>query len=143
MPRRADAARRSGCPISVALELLGDPWSLLIVRDLIFKGMTSFLDFLNAGEGIASNILTDRLARLIEAGILEKYRAKDRRRFVYRLTAKGIALAPVLVELVLWSDAHEETHAPRRTIKAMRDNRAEFLRQVRTKWKAERSHPPR
>lgn len=142
MPRRVDSARRSGCPISIALELLGDPWSLLIVRDLMFKGMTSFLDFLNAGEGIASNILTDRLARLVDAGMLEKHRAKDRRRFVYRLTAKGIALAPVLVELILWSDAHEETDAPRQTIKAMRENRAEFLRRVRIKWKTERSHRP-
>lgn len=142
MPRRVGSARRSGCPISIALELLGDPWSLLIVRDLMFKGMTSFLDFLNAGEGIASNILTDRLARLGDAGMLEKHRAKDRRRFVYRLTAKGIALAPVLVELILWSDAHEETDAPRQTIKAMRENRAEFLRRVRIKWKTERSHGP-
>ena len=50
---------RSGCPISIALELLGDPWSLLIVRDLMFKGLHSFGDFLGAGEGIASNILTD------------------------------------------------------------------------------------
>jgi len=138
VPRRVDAARRSGCPISIALELLGDPWSLLIVRDLMFNGRSSFLDFLNAGEGIASNILTDRLARLLDAGILIKRRAKDRRRFVYRLTAKGIALAPVLVELVLWSDAHEETDAPRQTIKAMRGNRAKFLQQVRSKWKTER-----
>jgi DNA-binding HxlR family transcriptional regulator len=132
------SARRSGCPISIALELLGDPWSLLVVRDLMFKGLYSFGDFLGAGEGIASNILTDRLARLERAGILRKRRdALDRRRFVYRLTAKGVALAPVLVELVLWSDAHEETDAPRETIKAMREHRAEFLREVRARWEAE------
>jgi len=107
----------------------------------MFNGRSSFLDFLNAGEGIASNILTDRLARLLDAGILIKRRAKDRRRFIYRLTAKGIALAPVLVELVLWSDSHEKTDAPRQTIKAMRRNRAEFLQQVRTKWRTERSDP--
>lgn len=138
MPRRAVSARRSGCPISIALELLGDPWSLLIVRDLMFKGLNSFGDFLGAGEGIASNILTDRLARLVHAGILRKQRgALDRRRFVYRLTAKGLALAPVLIELVLWSDAHEETDAPREMIKAMREHRAEFLREIRARWKAE------
>jgi DNA-binding HxlR family transcriptional regulator len=132
------SARRSGCPISIALELLGDPWSLLIVRDLMFKGLNSFGDFLGAGEGIASNILTDRLARLVHAGILRKQRgALDRRRFVYRLTAKGLALAPVLIELVLWSDAHEETDAPREMIKAMREHRAEFLREIRARWKAE------
>jgi DNA-binding HxlR family transcriptional regulator len=138
VPRRAASARRSGCPISIALELLGDPWSLLIVRDLMFKGLNSFGDFLGAGEGIASNILADRLARLEHADIVRKQRdGLDRRRFVYRLTAKGIALAPVLVELVLWSDAHEETDAPPETITAMRQHRAEFLREVRAQWKAD------
>lgn len=138
------SARRSACPISLALELLGDPWSLLIVRDLMFKGLNSFGDFVGAGEGIASNILTDRLARLEHAGIVRKQRdGLDRRRFVYRLTAKGIALAPVLVELVLWSDAHEETDAPRATIKAMRAHRDKFLRQVRAQWRAEGRHRSR
>jgi DNA-binding HxlR family transcriptional regulator len=139
---------RSGCPISLALELLGDPWSLLVVRDLMFKGLNSFGDFLGAGEGIASNILADRLARLERAGIVLKRRDPlDRRRFVYRLTTKGIGLAPTLVELVLWSDAHEETDAPRETIKAMCEHRAKFLREVRAKWKADegrcRSSSPR
>lgn len=137
MPRRVAREQRSGCPISIALELLGDPWSLLIVRDLMFKGLNRFGDFLDAGEGIASNILADRLDRLERAGILRKRRdALDRRRFVYRLTEKGIALAPVLVELVLWSDAHGETDAPPETIEAMRHHRAEFLSDVRARWKA-------
>lgn len=137
MPRVSTSAPRSGCPISIALELLGDSWSLLIVRDLMFKGLNTFGDFLDGGERIASNILSDRLARLEAGGIVTK-RADDadRRRFVYRLTAKGIALAPVLLELVLWSAEHERTDAPRATIRRMRDDREGFLREVRTEWKA-------
>jgi DNA-binding HxlR family transcriptional regulator len=96
--------RRSGCPISIALELLGDAWSLLIVRDLMFKDRRTYNDFLTGGEGIASNVLADRLRKLEAANIIEKRRdPEDARRFLYRLSPKGIELAPVLVELVIWS----------------------------------------
>lgn len=137
MPGRFSGKQRSQCPISVALEMLGDAWSLLIVRDLMFRGRRTFNDFLNGGEGIASNILADRLARLEESGILTKRRDKDdARRFVYRLTAKGIDLAPVLVELVQWSARHEETDAPPHVLRAMRRDRDRFLAQVRAAWAA-------
>ena len=120
--------RRSGCPISIALETLGDSWSLLIVRDLMFKGHKTFNEFLRAGEGIASNILADRLARLESTGIVEK-RADpdDGRRLLYRLTRKGIGLAPMLIELVLWSARHEETDAPDAVLREMRTHRKRFL----------------
>lgn len=117
--------------------MLGDAWSLLIVRDLMFRGRQTFNDFLNGGEGIASNILTDRLARLEESGILTKRRDKeDARRFVYRLTAKGMDLAPALVELVLWSARYEKTDAPPHVLRAMRRDRDRFLAQVRAAWTA-------
>jgi DNA-binding HxlR family transcriptional regulator len=137
MPRTSSLRPRSGCPISIALELFGDPWSLLIVRDLMFKGIDTFGGFLQGGEGIASNILSDRLERLEQTGILTKARDRtDGRRFVYRLTEKGIALAPMMVELVLWSAEHEHTEAPASTIASMRGQRARFLRQVRAQWEA-------
>ena len=89
--------RRSGCPISIALETLGDAWSLLIVRDLMFKERRNYNEFLQGGEGIASNILADRLRKLEAAGIVEKQRdAADARRFSYRLTAKGRELLATL-----------------------------------------------
>lgn len=89
MPRRA-AAPRSACPISLALELLGDPWTLLVVRDLMFRGRHTFADLLAGGEGIASNILTDRLVRLERAGMVTKSASPtDARRYDYRLTEKG------------------------------------------------------
>ena len=124
--------RRSDCPISIALELLGDPWSLLIIRDLTFKGRGTFSEFQNAEEGIATNILSERLARLEGGGIITRHRdAEDGRRVVYRLTDKGLDLAPVLVELVLWSARHEDTDAPPAIVRAMRRDREGFLRELR------------
>lgn len=134
-PRRQP---RSGCPISMALELLGDAWSLLIVRDLMFKDRRTYNDFLESGEGIASNVLADRLRKLQAANIIEKRRDQvDARRFVYRLTAKGIDLAPVLVELVIWSARHAQTDAPAAVVRSMRNDRAVFLADVRRRWRAE------
>lgn len=132
----ASRDRRSGCPISIALELLGDAWSLLIVRDLMFKERRTYNDFLNGGEGIASNILADRLRKLEAANIIEKRRdPEDARRFLYRLSAKGIDLAPVLVELVLWSARHERTDAPPAVVRSMRTDREAFIAGVRQKWR--------
>ncbi|MBL8347617.1 MAG: helix-turn-helix transcriptional regulator [Rubrivivax sp.] len=135
-PPAASRHRRSGCPISIALELLGDAWSLLIVRDLMFKERRTYNDFLNGGEGIASNILADRLRKLEDANIIEKRRdPEDARRFLYRLSAKGIDLAPVLVELVLWSARHERTDAPPAVVRGMRADRESFIAGVRKQWR--------
>ena len=130
---------RSGCPISIALEMLGDAWSLLIVRDLMFKDKQTYNEFLQGGEGIASNILADRLRKLEAAGIVDK-RAdpSDARRFIYRLSAKGIDLAPVLVELILWSARHETTDAPAPVLRAMRGDREAFIAQVRQRLRSGR-----
>lgn len=128
--------RRSGCPISIALEMLGDAWSLLIVRDLVFKERRTYNEFLQGGEGIASNILADRLRKLEDAGIVEKRRdPSDARRFVYRLSAKGIDLAPVMVELVIWSARHEKTDAPAAVLRAMRADRVAFVAGIRKRWR--------
>jgi DNA-binding HxlR family transcriptional regulator len=138
MPRRSSPKRRSACPISIALEVLGDPWSLLIVRDLMFKDKHTFGEFQQAGEGIATNILSDRLARLERAGIVTRRPSPDDgRRFTYRLTAKGLDLAPMLIELVLWSARYERTDAPPATLRAMRLHRAQVLADLRAQWKRE------
>lgn len=130
--------RRSNCPINIALEMLGDSWSLLIVRDLLFTGATRFNDFLGAEEKIATNILSARLLRLECAGIIEKRRdPDDARRHIYRLTEKGMDLAPVLVELILWSSQHEETAAPAAVVRAMRADRAGFIENLRSRWQTE------
>jgi DNA-binding HxlR family transcriptional regulator len=134
-PRRA--GRRSGCPVSIALETFGDRWSLLVIRDLMVRGGSTFSDFLASGEGIASNVLAERLQRLRRAGIVDAERcANDGRKVSYRLTAKGIDLAPVLLELLIWSARHERTSAPCGFVAEVEARRAEFLAEVRRRWAA-------
>ena len=100
--------RRSGCPVSCSLDLLGDKWSLLIVRDMVMMRKRYFKEFLASDEGIATNILTDRLKRLEDSGIISKQQDPENgRQIVYTLTEKGIALIPVLVELACWGTIYE------------------------------------
>ena len=97
-------AHRSGCPINLTLEVLGDKWSLLIIRDIMFGNRRHFRELLTQSqEGIASNILADRLKRLLEEGVLSK--ADDpshKQKAVYSLTEKGIELLPVLAQMGVW-----------------------------------------
>jgi DNA-binding HxlR family transcriptional regulator len=130
--------RRSGCPISLSLEIFGDRWSLLIVRDLMFKGRKRFADFAAAEEHIASNVLTDRLGRLECAGIVTRTPdPADARKIVYRLTRKGMELAPMLIEMVLWAARYAETDAPRAQVRAMTADRDVFLAALWKTWEAE------
>lgn len=131
MKQKPEISRRSDCPISIALELLGDTWSLLVVRDLMFKGGKTYNDFLNAGEGIATNILADRLQRLENGGIIEKNRdPNDARKFIYRLTDKGLGLAPMLLELILWSASFEQTATPAAFVRHIKRDRAGLLAEI-------------
>ncbi len=134
MKKRVMAERRSACPLNATLEVLGDRWSLLIVRDLLFKGRTTYKDFLAGGERIATNVLADRLRRLEAEGVVEKGRDRaDARRLVYRLAAKGLALAPVLVEMIVWGARHYQTAAPPATIREMTQHRERFLADIRSR----------
>jgi DNA-binding HxlR family transcriptional regulator len=128
-------ARRSGCPVSLSLDLLGDRWSLLIVRDLMVRGYRTFREFQRSGEGIASNILAERLHRLEAGGIVLREPAQDGRSTHYRLTEKGIALAPVLLELLLWGGRHEDSDAPCAVIEQMEQNRTAVLAEAYRRWK--------
>jgi DNA-binding HxlR family transcriptional regulator len=97
------APLRSRCPIASTLDLLGDKWTLLVVRDLLFFDQHRFAEFLDAGEGISTNVLAERLARLEAAGVVERRRYRERPpRDEYHLTAKGRELRPLLLELVRW-----------------------------------------
>jgi DNA-binding HxlR family transcriptional regulator len=100
--------QRSGCPINLALEVLGDKWSLLVLRDIVFADRRYFRQLLtNSDEGIASNILADRLKRLVESGVLSKAGDADHKQKArYSLTAMGIELVPVLAELGIWGQHH-------------------------------------
>ncbi len=127
--------RRSGCPVNISLEEIGDRWSLLIIRDLMVRGYHTFKQFQESGEGIATNILANRLQRLRRAGIVSvEVDARDRRGLNYRLTEKGIDLAPVVLELLIWGAKHEETGAPCEVIARMARNRKQVLAEVRRRW---------
>jgi DNA-binding HxlR family transcriptional regulator len=99
--------KRSDCPISNSLDIWGDRWSLLLIRDLIFNKTRTYKDFLNAKEGIATNILSARLAALEENEIIEKVdNPGTKNRVFYKLTTKGIELFPILVEIHLWAEKY-------------------------------------
>jgi DNA-binding HxlR family transcriptional regulator len=121
VPRKPDC-RRSACPIANALDVLGDRWTLIIVRDLVFRGFREFGQFLGAGEGISTNILTERLDRMQCAGIIVRSdHPKDGKKYVYRLTEKGIDLIPLLIQLVLWGAKYTPNHAaPAEVLRQMR-----------------------
>jgi len=106
--------RRSDCPINFALEIFGDTWSLLIIRDIVYFGKKTYGEFLASEEGIATNILALRLAHLEQQGILEKQpHDADKRKERYVLTEKGLNLIPVLVEMGNWSAVYDpQTAAP-------------------------------
>jgi DNA-binding HxlR family transcriptional regulator len=119
--------------------MLGDRWSLLIIRDMMLLGFRTYKEFMECYEGIATNILADRLRTLVADGILTaEADPSDGRKLIYRLTAKGIDLAPVLTEMVLWAAAHEDTgnHA---LVQQMRADKAKFLAGVRERWKDRQS----
>ena len=134
--------RRSGCPVSISLEIFGDRWSLLVIRDLMVRGFCTFKEFENSGEGIATNILANRLRRLEAAEIITQgAQNADKRRVYYRLTEKGIDLAPVLLDLLIWGSRHEEADAPCAIIENMAANREQILAEVRRRWEQHDSTP--
>jgi DNA-binding HxlR family transcriptional regulator len=114
--------------------MLGDRWSLLIIRDMMLCGSRTYKEFLEGYEGIATNILADRLRKLVAHGvIITEPDSSDGRKVIYSLTAKGIDLAPVLTEMVLWAAAHEET-GNQALVRQMREDKAGFLAAIRQRW---------
>ncbi|AZO15618.1 transcriptional regulator [Mesorhizobium sp. M2A.F.Ca.ET.043.05.1.1] len=100
---------RSGCPISLSLELLGDRWTLLIIRDLAFAGKRHFREFLQSDEGISSRTLAERLQTLQDEGILTRSDDPSHGlKAIYRLTDAGIDLLPLLATLGAWGSKHRK-----------------------------------
>ena len=102
------ATHRSGCPINLTLEVLGDRWSLIVIRDVMFGDRRHYRTLLNRSEeGIASNVLADRLKRLVAAGLLSKHRdPSHRQKAIYSLTEPAIQLVPLLVQMGAWGRRH-------------------------------------
>ncbi len=120
---------RSICPIAVTLDILGDKWTLLVVRDLLL-GATRYNDFLDTPENIRTNILADRLKRLEEHGLIAKtaYQARPVR-YEYRLTQKGLALRPMIRQIVKWANEfYPQTYTPPKKERAKRPTNKDVAR---------------
>jgi DNA-binding HxlR family transcriptional regulator len=132
-PMKNKQQRRSNCPINFALEIFGDTWSLLIIRDIVYFGKKTYGEFLASEEGIATNILASRLVHLEQKGIIvKKPHDTDKRKDSYILTEKGLDLIPILVEMANWSAAHDpQTGAPAAWIQLMNDNKVAMIQLMR------------
>ncbi len=124
---------RSHCPVNYGLEAFGDRWSLLILRDIVFRGKRTYGEFLKSEEGFATNILASRLSHLIEAGILQREAHEDGRKDTYSLTEKGLDLIPMIFEMILWSakyDRRSEAKRIVRLVELIRRNNRKISRKV-------------
>ncbi len=123
---------RSNCPISYALDFFGDKWTFLIIRDMVFDQKKFYKDFLSSGEGMATNILSDRLKRLENIGVIESRVYEEKKTMKeYTLTKKGRDLIPVLLETIAWSAKHQDGLAvPKNFLKAMKNDRRELIARV-------------
>jgi DNA-binding HxlR family transcriptional regulator len=126
---------RSRCPIAVSLDLLGDRWTLLVLRDMVFRGHRYFQEFAGSAEGIATNTLSNRLARLQEAGVIRKERVpEDGRRYRYVLTEEGLAAIPLLIDLIVWGAKLDPgIDYPERRLNWMTNEREDVIRYYREK----------
>lgn len=124
------AKKRSNCPVSCTLDVFGDKWSLLIIRDLMFFQSCTYGDFQKSEEKIATNILASRLKTLEENGILEKTTHPDSKaKVLYKLTQKGIDLLPILVEVNLWGEKYLEVSPELKSfLKEVRKNKEVFIK---------------
>jgi DNA-binding HxlR family transcriptional regulator len=132
--RNLGPRRRSPCPLNASIEMFGDRWSLLILRDMMLRGAGTYKQLLDCPERIATNILADRLKKLEADGIITtRPDPSDGRRRIYVLTAKGIDLGPVMTEMVLWAARHERT-GNQPLIKLMQRDKEKFIAAVRKRW---------
>lgn len=113
----ADSKKRSECPVSGSLDIWGDKWSLLIVRDLMLSKQCTYGDFLKSGEKIATNILAARLQMLEEHEVIVKLNHPDSKaKVLYKLTPKGIDLVPLMIEINLWAEKYMKIPVERKAI---------------------------
>ena len=133
--RSPAGSRRSTCPIDYALEIFGDRWTLLVVRDLLFSGKRYFREFLESPEGIATNVLSERLRRLEAWGLISRREdPENRRQVVYSLTDKGLDLTPALLEIIRWSGKHDaDTGAPASFLRRIEKDREGMAAEIRAR----------
>jgi len=126
-----------GCPIRYGATVLGDPWCLLVLRDIMFKSGRHFADFMKAGENISTNILASRLTQLENEGVL--FKTKDPNngtRYIYSLTGKGVALIPVMLEIIDWSETwDDQTEVPSDFANRLNKDKGALAQSIAEKFK--------
>lgn len=137
---------RSSCPITSALDVLGDKWMLVIVKQMLMEGKQTFKDFIESDEAIATNILSSKLKLLEKMGIISKSKIPNNKKTnLYRLTEKGISLTPVIVELAFWSDTHLRDFHPSivngEDMKWLRKDRQAFAKILEKKYREQLDSP--
>ena len=138
---KSQRCRRSACPITYTLDIIGDRWAMLIVRDICIMGKSYFGEFANSEEGIATNILTDRLKRLEEQGIITKTQDKNKlSKYIYSLTDMGLDLVPIMVEMIMFAGKHDDqTLVPKGVLVKIKRNKQEFINDLLKKQKKQNS----
>lgn len=131
--------RKSDCPINFALEIFGDRWTFLIVRDLMFKGKHFYGEFLLSEEKIATNTLADRLLMLENNGIVSRSSdSSHKQKIMYSLTKKGIDLVPVLVEFIMWSAKYDKDSAvDMMFVKSVKKDKVGLINQISSRLENE------
>jgi len=141
MPRKPASphAEKTGCPIAFGVDLFGDRWTLLVLRDLLVFRKRHYGEFLASDEGIATNVLADRLQRLEAVGVVERRKdPRQRNRVIYRPTQKGKDLVPVLLEIVRWSGKHDPgTAAPAEFLERLERDRDGMVQELLAAMDAE------
>lgn len=136
-----DTKFRCDCPITSALDVLGDKWILVVVKQMLLEGKQTFKNFTDSDEAIATNILSSKLKFLEEMGIVSKSSLPGNRKTrLYHLTEQGLSLTPVIVELALWSDAHLRTLNPimraDEALDLMKTDKAAFIEKLKDNYRA-------
>ena len=123
--------KRSDCPISCSLDVFGDEWSLLIIRDIMLRGKVSYSEFLESEEKIATNILVNRLGVLeAEKILIKEVSPTNKSKFVYSLTQKGVDLLPIVIEIMDWGAKYNE-NCPRKELgKRIKQDKAAVIKEL-------------
>jgi len=133
--KKTQTCRRSTCPVAYTLDIIGDRWAILIIRDIVFMGKSSYGEFANSEEGIATNVLADRLKRLEIQGIIAKKQDSNKlSKYVYSLTEKGFDLLPIMVEMIMFAAKHDkQTVVSKEVLAKIKRNKQEFINDLLNK----------
>lgn len=134
--------RRSTCPINYSVEIFGDKWMLLLLRDIMFNGKNSFLEFRASDEKISSAVLTEKLNLLLDEGIVSKVTSpKNASKFLYLITDKGIELVPVMVEILTWGSRYNPDGGPKTWLERIKQNKKKAIAELQDELRSQlRSH---